>query len=44
MCQDCFYQTLVKQVIVQLFEWTYEAVANECENYLGPKGFCGVQV
>lgn len=33
-----------KQVIVQLFEWSWDAVANECEQVLGPKGFCGVQV
>ena len=33
-----------KQVIVHLFEWSWDAVANECEQYLGPKGFCGVQV
>jgi len=33
-----------KQVIVHLFEWSWDAVANECEQYLGPKGFCGVQI
>ena len=33
-----------KQVIVHLFEWSWDAVANECEQFLGPKGFCGVQV
>lgn len=30
--------------IVQLFEWKYEDVANECEIFLGPKKFGGVQV
>jgi len=33
-----------KQVIVQLFEWHWDWVAEECEKVLGPKGFCGVQV
>lgn len=33
-----------KQVIVHLFEWSWDAIAQECENFLGPKGFCGVQV
>lgn len=33
-----------KQVMVHLFEWPHEAVARECEEVLGPKGFCGVQV
>ena len=32
------------QVIVHLFSWQWKDVANECENVLGPKGFCGVQV
>lgn len=30
--------------IVQLFEWKYEDIANECETFLGPKKFGGVQV
>jgi len=33
-----------KQVIVHLFEWSWDAIAKECEEVLGPKGFCGVQV
>ena len=33
-----------KQVIVHLFEWSWDAIARECEEVLGPKGFCGVQV
>merc|ERR1719187_2297340 len=37
-CQDS------KQAIVHLFEWSHDAVADECEKVLGPKGFCGVQV
>merc|ERR1712168_860387 len=37
-CQD------QKQVIVHLFEWSHDSVADECINVLGPKGYCGVQV
>ncbi|XP_012937880.2 alpha-amylase [Aplysia californica] len=33
-----------RTVIVHLFEWKWTDVAAECERYLGPKGFCGVQV
>lgn len=29
---------------VHLFEWQWEDVAQECENWLGPKGFKAVQV
>eukprot|EP01031_Cornospumella_fuschlensis_P036308 gene36308-44045_t len=29
---------------VQLFEWSWKDVANECEKYLGPKGFKSVQI
>jgi alpha-amylase len=30
--------------IVHLFEWKWSDIANECEQFLGPKGFGGVQV
>jgi alpha-amylase len=30
--------------MVQLFEWPWRAVAEECERYLGPAGFAAVQV
>lgn len=30
--------------IVHLFEWKFNDIANECERYLGPNGFGGVQV
>lgn len=33
-----------KQVIVQLFEWRFVDIADECERFLGDKDFCGVQV
>lgn len=31
-------------VIVHLFEWKWIDIALECERFLGPKGFGGVQV
>lgn len=31
-------------VIVHLFEWKWKDVADECERFLGPNGFGGVQV
>jgi alpha-amylase len=30
--------------IVQLFEWSWEDVANECETFLGPKGYKAAQI
>ncbi|XP_012251560.2 alpha-amylase A-like isoform X1 [Athalia rosae] len=30
--------------IVHLFEWKYNDIANECETFLGPKGYAGVQI
>lgn len=35
---------LVPANIVYLFEWKYDDVANECEQFLGPHGYQGVQV
>lgn len=29
---------------MHLFEWSWEDVAKECENWLGPKGYDAVQV
>ena len=29
---------------VHLFEWNWPDVAQECEDYLGPKGYAAVQV
>lgn len=29
--------------IVQLFEWKWNDIADECENFLSPKGYGGVQ-
>lgn len=33
-----------RNVMVHLFEWKYTDIADECERFLGPKGFGGVQV
>lgn len=33
-----------RKVIVQLFEWKFSDVAAECERFLGPNGYAGVQV
>lgn len=32
-----------RTAIVQLFEWTYDDIAIECEQHLGPFGYAGVQ-
>ncbi|XP_033100291.1 pancreatic alpha-amylase-like [Anneissia japonica] len=32
------------QAIVHLFEWTWADIADECERWLGPNGFGGVQI
>ena len=32
-----------KNVIVQMFEWTWDSVASECTNFLGPNGYGYVQ-
>ncbi|MCA9940229.1 MAG: alpha amylase C-terminal domain-containing protein, partial [Anaerolineales bacterium] len=33
-----------RTVMVHLFEWKWSDIAQECENFLGPKGFAAVQV
>lgn len=33
-----------RTVFVHLFEWKWEDVAQECESFLGPKGFSAVQI
>lgn len=33
-----------RNTIVHLFEWHWDNIAAECENFLGPKGYAGVQV
>jgi alpha-amylase len=33
-----------RSAIVHLFEWKFHDIADECERFLAPKGFAGVQV
>lgn len=33
-----------RSVIVHLFEWKWNDIALECERFLAPNGFAGVQV
>lgn len=33
-----------RSVIVELFEWKFSDIAEECRSFLGPKGYAGVQV
>ena len=33
-----------RDVMVHLFEWRWDDIASECELFLGPNDFCGVQV
>src|SRR3989442_202792 len=33
-----------RDTIVHLFEWKWNDIASECERFLGPKGFGGVQI
>jgi hypothetical protein len=33
-----------RSAIVHLFEWKFEDIADECERFLAPKGYAGVQV
>ena len=33
-----------RSAIVHLFEWKFNDIADECERFLAPKGYAGVQV
>ena len=33
-----------RTTLVHLFEWKWNDVADECERFLGPMGYAGVQV
>lgn len=33
-----------RSVLVQLFEWKFVDIAEECRTFLGPQGYAGVQV
>lgn len=35
---------LARTAFVHLFEWQWSAIASECENVLGPKGYAAVQI
>ncbi|MDX2474407.1 MAG: alpha-amylase family glycosyl hydrolase [Candidatus Krumholzibacteria bacterium] len=37
-------QAQAGDVFVHLFEWNWNEIANECETFLGPKGFDAVQI
>lgn len=37
-------QATPRTVFVHLFEWKWTDIAQECETFLGPRGFAGVQV
>lgn len=39
-----YAQTVPKTTFVHLFEWSWQDIAQECEEFLGPKGFAAVQV
>jgi hypothetical protein len=32
-----------KQVIIQMFEWSWDSIASECKNFIGPAGYGYVQ-
>ena len=32
-----------KTVIIEMFEWTWDSIANECTNFVGPAGYGFVQ-
>ncbi len=36
--------TPAKTTFVHLFEWSWQDIATECEDYLGPEGYAAVQV
>lgn len=47
-CGDGAYHrphfTRGRSVLVQLFEWKFVDIAEECRTFLGPQGYAGVQV
>src|SRR5690606_17231810 len=38
------FSATAQTTFVHLFEWQWNAIASECENHLGPKGYAAVQV
>lgn len=43
-CQHDPHYSKNRSVIVHLFEWKWADIANECEQFLAPNGYAGVQV
>ncbi|CAD7088898.1 unnamed protein product [Hermetia illucens] len=43
-CQFDTHQWDNRSTIVHLFEWKWDDIADECERFLAPKGYGGVQV
>ncbi|EKO3993976.1 alpha-amlyase [Vibrio fluvialis] len=39
-----YAQDVPKTAFVHLFEWGWQDIAQECEEFLGPKGFAAVQI
>jgi len=37
-------QVAGKEVIIQLFQWNWDSIANECRDFIGPSGYGYVQV
>ncbi|KAK7100027.1 alpha-amylase-like [Littorina saxatilis] len=33
-----------RSAITHLFEWRWDDIADECERFLGPYGYCGIQI
>lgn len=47
LCVNAYKDPLVasgRSVMIHLFEWKWSDIAAECERFLGPKGYAGVQV
>jgi len=44
LCSSHVATAQQRTAFVHLFEWSWNDIATECEQYLGPKGFAAVQV
>jgi alpha-amylase len=47
LCANAYKDPLVapwRSVMIHLFEWKWSDIANECERFLAPKGYAGVQI
>ncbi|GLS25745.1 carbohydrate-binding module family 20 domain-containing protein [Marinibactrum halimedae] len=43
-CLPFSSHAVTRTVSVHLFEWQWDDIANECENFLGPMGYAAIQV